>query len=368
MAYTFKPYTESDAVKQAQQALQNHQATKPGQYQSQWQGQMSDLLGQIQNRDKFQYNIDEDALYQQAAQRYIQQGQQAMMDTMGQAAAMTGGYGNSYAQTAGQQTYQNYLLGLNDMIPQFQQIALDQYQMEGNDLLNRYGLLAQQEESDYGRYMDMLNQYYSELDRLQGAYDSERDYDYGKYADGRDFAYGQYIDDRNYQFQKEQAALEQNRWQAEFDEAKRQWEAAQAAKTSSGGGGGGGSYSGNQGYDAATVRKAQQFVGTTVDGMWGKNSTAAAKAKGYGSLSEVISAMGGDTKVSETAPSGFTGTTYAEATAYIKANGGSGTPMTQSEWTRRKNSYDKYGTGGVEVKNYSSYAQYLKDYVEYATK
>lgn len=368
MAYTFKPYTESDAVKQAQQALQNHQATKPGQYQSQWQGQMNDLLGQIQNRDKFQYNIDEDALYQQAAQRYVQQGQQAMMDTMGQAAAMTGGYGNSYAQTAGQQTYQNYLLGLNDMIPQFHQMALDQYQMEGNDLLNRYGLLAQQEESDYGRYMDMLNQYYSELDRLQGAYDSERDYDYGRFADDRDFDYNRYMAELNYQYQLDRDKIADQQWQAQFDEAKRQWEAAQAAKTSSGGGGGGGSYSGNQGYDAATVRKAQQFVGTKVDGMWGKNSTAAAKAKGYGSLSEVISAMGGGTEVSETAPSGFTGTTYAEATAYIKANGGSGTPMTQSEWTRRKNSYDKYGTGGVEVKNYSSYAQYLKDYVEYATK
>ena len=43
------------------------------------------------------------------------------------------------------------------------------------------------------------------------------------------------------------------------------------------------------------MRKAQEFVGTKVDGMWGKNSTAAAKAKGYDSLKAVIEAMeGGD--------------------------------------------------------------------------
>jgi hypothetical protein len=37
---------------------------------------------------------------------------------------------------------------------------------------------------------------------------------------------------------------------------------------------------------------AQNFVGTTVDGAWGANSEAAAKAAGYGSLAAVINAMG----------------------------------------------------------------------------
>lgn len=367
MAYKLKEYEESESVKEALNKLNQQIANKPGEYQSQWQSSLNAALDKILNREEFKYDLNGDALYQQYKNKAIANGKMAMMDTMGQAQSMTGGYGNSYAQSVGQQAYDGYLQSLNDVVPELYQLAMDRYNMESSDLYNRLGVLQQQESQDYGRYQDRYNQWLTERDFLTGRYDAERDYDYGKYADGRDFSYGQYIDDRNYQFQQEQAALEQSRWQAEFDEAKRQWEAAQAAKTSSGGGGGG-SYSGNQGYDAETVRKAQQFVGTTVDGMWGKNSTAAAKAKGYGSLSEVIAAMGGDTKTPGTAPSGFTGSTYAEATAYIKANGGSGTPMTQSEWTRRKNSYDKYGTGGVEVKNYSSYAQYLKDYVEYATK
>lgn len=61
---------------------------------------------------------------------------------------------------------------------------------------------------------------------------------------------------------------------------------------SSGGSGssGGGGFN-NGGYDTATIKKAQQFVGTTADGMWGANSQAAAAAKGYNSLADVIAEM-----------------------------------------------------------------------------
>lgn len=264
MPYEEKKYVQSDAVTQAQQALQNQQANKPGAYQSQFQTGMNDLMGQIQNRPKFQYDVNADALYQQVAQNYMQQGQQAMMDTMGQAAAMTGGYGNSYAQTAGQQQYNNHLLGLTEMVPQFQQMALQQYQMEGDQLMDQYQLMLQQEELAYGRYQDDLNRYYADLDRAQAAYDNERDYDYSRFSDERDFDYGKYMDDLNYQYQvgrdqvaddqwnqqwqyqQERDKIKDEQWQKEYDEMVRQynenmaWQQAQAARSSSGGGGGGG--------------------------------------------------------------------------------------------------------------------------------
>ena len=278
--YQEKKYMQSDAVTQAQQALQNQQANKPGAYQSQWQGQLDSLSGQIQNRPKFQYDVNADALYQQVAQNYMQQGQQAMMDTMGQAAALTGGYGNSYAQTAGQQQYNNHLLGLTEMIPQFQQMAMQQYQMEGDQLMDQYNLMLQQEEMAYGRYQDDLNRYYADLDRMQAAYDNERDYDYSRFADDRDFGYGKYQDELNYQYQvdrdavadsqwEQQLAYQQERdkvkdeqWQKEYDEMVRQynenmaWQQAQAATKSSSGGGGGGSSRTNYGsgyQDALTL-------------------------------------------------------------------------------------------------------------------
>ena len=239
--YQEKKYVQSDAVTQAQQALQNQQANKPGAYQSQFQTGMNDLMGQIQNRPKFQYDVNADALYQQVAQNYMQQGQKAMMDTMGQAAALTGGYGNSYAETAGQQAYNNHLLGLTEMVPQFQQMALQQYQMEGDELMDRYALMQQQEETAYGRYQDDLNRYYAELDRLQAAYDNERDYDYGRFSDERNFDYGKYMDDLNYQYQvgRDQVAddqwlkqlqyqqdrdrIQDEQWRQEYEESIRQF-------------------------------------------------------------------------------------------------------------------------------------------------
>lgn len=251
MAFTFVPYQKKEYqqgqnVTNAQNALQQHQQNKPGDYQSQWQGQMDDLLKQYQSRGPFQYDINADAMYQQMVDRYVQQGKQAMMDTMGQAAAMTGGYGNSYAQTVGQQTYQGYLQGANDMMPQFYQMALDRYKMEGDQLMNQYGLLSDQEDRAYGRYVDQLNQYYAQLDRLQGVYESERDYDYGKYQYDQSFDYNAYMDDQNYQYkadrdavadsqwqqqmayQQEQARLEAERWQRQFDESVRQYNESMA--------------------------------------------------------------------------------------------------------------------------------------------
>ncbi len=210
--YEEKKYVQSDAVTQAQQALQNQQAARPDPYRSQYQSGLDSLLNQIRNREKFQYDVNADALYRQVAQNYLRQGQQAMMDTVGKAAALTGGYGNSYAQTAGQQAYDQYLQGLTDLVPQYQRLALDRYQSEGEDLRNRYDLLLQQEESAYNRYQDDLSRYFEELERLQAAYDSQREYDYNRFADDRDFDYGKYLDELNHQYQLDRDAVEDDQW------------------------------------------------------------------------------------------------------------------------------------------------------------
>lgn len=200
--FTHDDYAESDAVKQAQTNLNAHLSSKPGAYQSQWQSQLDALMGQIMNRDKFSYNMNEDALYQQYKDKYIQQGKLAMADTMGQASAMTGGYGSSYAQSVGQQAYQGQLNNLNDILPELYQMALDKYTREGQELYNQYGMVADRENTDYGRYRDTVSDYLTERDYLTGRYDSERDYDYSKYVDDRNFAYGQYSDDRNLDYEK----------------------------------------------------------------------------------------------------------------------------------------------------------------------
>lgn len=266
-SFKYDAYQPSDAVTQAQTLLQQQLANKPGQYTSPWQTQLNDAINKIMNREKFSYDMNADALYQQYKDQYVTQGQMAMMDTMGQAAAMTGGYGNSYAQAVGQQAYQSSLQQLNDKIPELYQLALSKYQMEGDDLYNQYSLLSAQDQQEYGRHRDTVSDWQVETDRLQNQYNTERDYDYSKWADnrdfsygqyvddrnfdyskwadGRDFGYGQYIDDRNYDYQVGRDQVADSQWQAEFDEAVRQFNFANklgefAPVVSAGGGGDGG--------------------------------------------------------------------------------------------------------------------------------
>lgn len=223
-SFEYEAYKPSDVVIQAEALLQQQLANKPGEYTSAWQTQLNDTLNKILNREKFSYDLNGDALYQQYKDQYTTQGKMAMMDTMGQAAAMTGGYGNSYAQSVGQQAFQGYLQQLNDRIPELYQLALNQYNAEGDEMYNQAALMAQQEEQDYGRYRDTVGDYYTELDRLTDDARYQAELDYGKWGDGRDFAYGQFVDDRNLTYQQERDKIADAQWQAQFDEAKRQYD------------------------------------------------------------------------------------------------------------------------------------------------
>jgi len=71
----------------------------------------------------FSYDLDADALYQQYRDRYLQNARRSMRDSMGQAAALTGGYGSTYGEVLGQQAYDETMRGLTDLIPQLEENA-----------------------------------------------------------------------------------------------------------------------------------------------------------------------------------------------------------------------------------------------------
>jgi hypothetical protein len=112
------------------------------------------LYAAITGRRAFRYSAAEDPLYRVAADRYIQNGRLAMRDTVGRAAALTGGYGSSYAQAAGQQQYDEYLRGLSEAIPQYYSLAFQQYQAQGQALQDAYDLARQRSQDAYGRQRD----------------------------------------------------------------------------------------------------------------------------------------------------------------------------------------------------------------------
>jgi len=161
----------------AQQAYQQVQSAKPKAYVSAHEQQLSDLYNKIVNRPAFAYDAAGDPVYQQYKDQYIRQGQRAMKDTQGQAAALTGGYGSSYAVTAGNQAYQEQLTHLNDTLPQLYQQARSRYDAEGQQMKDLFALTQERESQDYSRWADAYQRWQNEHSQAQRAYESQRDYE-----------------------------------------------------------------------------------------------------------------------------------------------------------------------------------------------
>lgn len=202
--YTQRQYAESDAVKKLREQMEAQTAAKPAEYTSKWQPQVDAAAQSILDRKEFSYDVNGDALWNQYKDRYINLGKQAMQDTMGQAAALTGGYGNSYAQQAGQQAYQGYMQGLTDKIPELAQLALDHYNQQGQQLYDQYNLLNTQEQNDYNQWLQNYSLWNDERNFLTGRYDTERGYDYGVHRD----------------------TVGDDQWKAQFDEDIRRFDFA----------------------------------------------------------------------------------------------------------------------------------------------
>lgn len=141
-------------------------------YTSRYQSQIDDLTRQILNREAFSYDPEKDPTYQQYKESYTRNGERAMQDTLGQVSARTGGLASSYAGSAAQQTYDNYMGALADKIPELKQLAYSMYQDEGNTQRANLEMLVALEQGDYAKYADLLAQY-----------NTDRSFDYGVHRD-----------------------------------------------------------------------------------------------------------------------------------------------------------------------------------------
>lgn len=188
--------------------LSGFETKKPG-YESEYDAILEKLYAAVMDRPDFQYDFNTDPLYQTSRDQYLQAGQQAMLDTMGNAAALTGGYGSSYASTAGSQAYQGYLGQLNSLLPSFYDRAYDRYLGEGQALYDKLGLTQDLENTDYARYRDQISDYYADLNYYYTKYSDMSDQEYRQYLDNidlwaknREFYYNKDQDERNFQYKK----------------------------------------------------------------------------------------------------------------------------------------------------------------------
>ena len=197
-----RKYAASARVEQARQEAQANDGKKPGEYVSKWQQQLDAAMEKILNREKFSYDLNGDTLYRQYKDQAVQNGRMAMQDTLGQAAAMTGGYGSSYGQTAAQQAYRQQMANLGDKASALYDKARAEYDRQADADKQTYDLLLQRENSSQNQYKQNLAAWQAENQRLWGRYDQEQKTDYEAYRD----------------------EIRDAQWLREFEEAQRQFE------------------------------------------------------------------------------------------------------------------------------------------------
>lgn len=200
--FSFDPFSISKETKNYKNTLHDLEASKPDPFQSRYESQIQTILDGILNRKSFDLNNDQNyqTLYDQYAQSYMQKGNKAMRDTMGNAAALTGGYGSTAAQIAGSQAYDNYLQGLNDQNLQLMNLAYQMYGDETADRYNQLGAVTGLDNTDYARYRDTVGDYYNDLNYYANRYDTGYNRDYTKWANDRDFNYDAWNNDRNFDY------------------------------------------------------------------------------------------------------------------------------------------------------------------------
>ena len=142
-----------------------------------WQGsQWDDLLNQVAN-ELASMNYEDwtkGDQYKALAERYGNEGQMSMQNVLGQIASRTGGLASSYAATAAQQEYNQFMSQLED-------VARQMYSSDRSDLLDKANMYRQLGQDDYDKYLDDLGQWNTDRNFQYGAYrDSVEDQ---RYAD-----------------------------------------------------------------------------------------------------------------------------------------------------------------------------------------
>lgn len=283
-----------DSYNSAKDAVNNY-----GDYTYGNQDKLDEVINSILNREKFSYDLNGDALYQQYKDKYIQQGKMAMGDAIGQASAMTGGYGNSYAQSVGQQAYQAQLDNLNDIVPELYAMALDKYNMDGQELYNKYGMLTDDYDRGYAKYQDGYNKLIDALGIARGDYYDGANMFYTEQANKNDVASKEFDDamsiwqnDANNAWMNAEWLEDQRRYELEDYWKQKTFDATYGSSYSGGSSGGSsndssGGYSSksttpsgvnydNGGLTDAQVKELQAVLGVGADGYYGPASKSAA--------------------------------------------------------------------------------------------
>lgn len=169
----------------------------------------------IENIGDFKYDFADDPMYAAIRDNYARQGKLAMQDTVGKASAATGGYGNSYAASAGAQAYNQYMAQTSEMIPELYQMAYALHADKKNDAYKKASLYDNLEATDYSRRLDDISRAYNDYGAAASRADTAYNRDFNEKSTEYQTGYQEAADERNYRLSASSNALA---WQKYNDE------------------------------------------------------------------------------------------------------------------------------------------------------
>ena len=139
--------------------LYGQQTPEIPEFNSQYSSQIDQLLNSILNREEFSYDYTTDPTYHAYADKYKRLGDRAREDTLGNIAALNGGYASSWAASAASQAQNDYNQQLSDVIPTLYDAAYNRYMDDYNMDVTNLGLLQGVDNTQYDRYRDTVGDY-----------------------------------------------------------------------------------------------------------------------------------------------------------------------------------------------------------------
>lgn len=139
-------------------------------YENRYQQKQQELLDAALKRDPFSWSKETDPQYGSYKKTYLREGERATANALAQASAASGGRPSSYAVNAATQAGDYYATKLSDVIPTLYQQAYERYLKDYQMKLSDLEAVNNQEQLDYAKYLDRLNQF-----------NTDRNFDYNNY-------------------------------------------------------------------------------------------------------------------------------------------------------------------------------------------
>ena len=205
----------------------DYETNRPGKYKSRYGDDIDDILYNISTNTDFDYNAEDDPLYQNYRSIYMMLGDDAYERALSENAMRTGGMVSSSAQSAAMQAKNKYNSMLAAKIPELYELAYGRHRDSISDMYDQLDVLSDLEKDEYSKYRDRVGDFEADrkyfygvdkddADRVLDTYKFDTDMEYNLMRDANEDKRAE--NELNYK--KERDAITDSQWANEFNYSK----------------------------------------------------------------------------------------------------------------------------------------------------